>query len=237
MFYLDLDELEGLHKRLRLFSHNSANWFSFRDEDHAHFPQRKTAGNVRERITEFLGPKGITLHTGSRIKLLTNVRTLGYVFNPISFYFCFDSDGRAVCAIAEVSNTYGEMKLYLLDEGCLENDTFKLRVTKHFYVSPFSDLDTEFDFIFRIPSSGMSMRVDDYKKGKRVLLSALTGKREPLSDINLLRYALRFPLITVRIIALIHWQALLLRLKGLHYSNKTERMDLQKDIVKTTTLS
>jgi len=222
MFYLDLDEIERLHRKLKLFCKNKFNWFSFFDKDHL-----TGEGSTKEKLKLFLESKGIEW-TG-RATLLTNARTLGYVFNPISFYFCYDDHNKPLCAVAEVCNTHREMKLYLLDKACMSGDTFRLRTTKHFYVSPFSDLDTEFEFIFRVPSEFMQMRVDDYKQGKRILLSALTGTRKELTDSTLLWYGLRFPLITVRIITLIYWQALKLKMKGLPFWRKSDNMHLQKD--------
>jgi DUF1365 family protein len=208
MFYLDLSEDLD---HLRLFSKNRFNWFSFFDRDH-------------HDIREFLKSKDIGC---KRITLLTNARTLGYVFNPISFYFCFDENDQPVCSVAEVCNTHKERKLYLVDSS------LKLRTPKHFYVSPFSDLDTEFEFIFKLPSEFMQMRVDDYKDGKRILLTSLTGTRKKLNDINLLMYGVRFPLITIKVITLIYWQALKLRIKGLPFWNKKDNMHLQKDFVTT----
>jgi len=221
MFYLDLDEIDGVHKKLKLFSRNRFNWFSFFDKDH-------------HDLSVFLKSKDIEWN--GRATLLTNVRTLGYVFNPISFYFCFDEHNKPFCAVAEVTNTHNERKLYLLDNACFDNNTFRLRTPKYFYVSPFSDLDTEFEFIFRIPSQFMQMRVDDYKQGKRILLSSLTGTRKELTDLNLFFYGIRFPLITVKIISLIYWQALKLRLKGLKFWRKNENMDLQKNYIRTNNI-
>lgn len=218
MFYLDLGEVDAVHRKLRLFSKNKVNWFSYFDKDHT---------NLRE----FLNSKGVEWN--GRATLLTNVRTFGYVFNPISFYFCFDENDKPVCAVAEVTNTHKERKLYLLDSTCLDNETFRLRTAKLFYVSPFSDLDNEFEFIFRIPSQSMQMRVDDYRNGNRILLSALTGERKELTDSNLLRYGIRFPLITVKVIALIYWQALKLKLKGLPFWRKNENLHLQRDFITT----
>jgi len=224
MFYLDLDEVDTFHRKLRLFSKNRFNWFSFFDKDHL-----IGTGSIKEKLSLFLTGKDIKW-TG-RATLLTNARTLGYVFNPISFYFCFDENDEPLCAVAEVCNTHKEMKLFLLDKSCMDKDTFRLRTPKYFYVSPFSEPDTEFEFIFRQPSAFMQMRVDDYKQGKRILLSALTGTREEINDASLLWYGLRFPLITVKIISLIYWQALKLRLKGLPFWRKSANMHLQKDFV------
>ena len=218
MFYLDLGEIDDLRKKLRLFSRNRFNWFSFFDKDYSD-------------LHAFLRSKDIAAN--GRITLLTNVRTFGYVVNPISFYFCFDENDKPSCAVAEVTNTHRERKLYLLDKNCFDNDTFRLRTSKHFYVSPFSELDTEFEFIFRLPSAFMQMRVDDYREGKRILMSALTGTRKEITDKKLLWYGLRFPLVTVKIISLIYWQALRLRLKGLPFWRKNENKDLQRDFVTT----
>lgn len=227
MFYLDLDELQKVTSKLKWFSLNRRNLFSFRDKDHLQAGKIST----KENILEFIRSKGIVVEQ-PRITLMTNVATLGYVFNPISFYFCFDQSNKPVCAVAEVRNTHGEMKLYLLAKDCLEEDTFRLRITKHFYVSPFSELDTEFEFIFKLPGDNVIFRVDDYKNGSRILMSRLVGQRRELTDANLLRYSLRFPLIPVKIITLIYWQALILRLKGLPFWRKNENQHLQKDIVK-----
>lgn len=222
MFCLNLEELDSAHRELRLFSRNRFNWFSYFDKDH-------------HDLKSFLVSKNIQWN--GRAIILTNARTLGHVFNPISFYFCFDENENPQCAVAEVCNTHKERKLYLLDNDCLENDTFRLRTPKYFYVSPFSELDTEFEFIFKLPSHFMQMRVDDYKQDKRILLSALTGTRKPLTDLNLLWYGLRFPLITVKVITLIYWQALKLRLKGLPFWRKNANLHLQKDYVNTNPIS
>lgn len=230
MFYLDLDEIDRLSKQYFFFSRNKFNWFNFRDNDHLRFPTLKTGKSTKENVTAFLANNGIDLQEG-RITLLTNVSTFGYSFNPVSFYLCFDQHEKPVCAIAEVCNTHHEMKLFLLDNSCLEKDTFRLPVTKHFYVSPFFDLETTFDFILQIPGESMKMRVDDYKNNQRIFLSSLTGKRKKFSDTNLFWYGIRFPFITLKIITLIHWQALKLYLKGLPYLKKDADLHLQKDTI------
>src|SRR5580704_7186514 len=118
MFYVDLDELTLLNRKLKLFSVNGFNWFNFRDRDHTRFPTNETTKkSVKQSILEYLKTSNIDMDEG-RIMLLTNVATLGYSFNPISFYLCFDASENPVCSVAEVCNTHGEMKLYLLDQGC-----------------------------------------------------------------------------------------------------------------------
>ena len=233
MFYLDLDELDSLHRKLRLFSRNKANWFSFRDQDHVGSSDSKNKQkSTKENILRYIISQGVTAAPGCRIKLLTNVTTMGYIFNPISIYLCFDNMDNPLCAVAEVSNTHREMKLYLLDHSCFGGGEFRLRTAKYFYVSPFADLDTESDFIFKIPGEHLNMRVDDYQHNKRFLLTALTGTRKTLTDARLLWYGLRFPFITLGIMTLIHWQALVLYLKGLPFMKRNVNLHLQKDLVK-----
>jgi uncharacterized protein len=230
MFCFDLDELDILHKKLWIFSRNRFNFFTFRDKDHLQFPlgEGYNSKTVKQNITGFLFSHDIKLEDG-KILLVTNTSVLGYSFNPISFYLCFDAIGNPVCAVAEVCNTHGEMKLYLLDNSCLSVNTFQQKASKNFYVSPFISLSSAFDFVFKIPGEHLHMRVDDYEDNKRVLLTSLTGQKKQLTDLRLLWYALRFPLITVKIITLIYWQAFLLYLKKIPFQRKHVNVHLQQD--------
>jgi hypothetical protein len=121
------------------------------------------------------------------------------------------------------------MKLYLLDVDTLANGTFRKMVDKFFYVSPFADLASTFEFIFKVPADTMHMRVDDYQNGKRFLLSSLTGKKKVFNDSNLFWYGLRFPLIPLKIITLIYWQAFVLYLKRVPFNKKNFNLHLQKE--------
>lgn len=127
MFYLDLDELDMLTSKFRLLSRNRFNIFSFRDRDHLQL----AGSSVKENILAYLSSKGVD---GSefRIGLLTNLATFGYVFNPVSFYFCFDRSNNPVCAVAEVGNTFGELKPYFFNYEQFENNTFSKKNDKTF---------------------------------------------------------------------------------------------------------
>src|SRR5277367_3664626 len=100
MFYLDLDEIDSLAKQLNFMSRNRFNLFNFRDKDHLQIPREKpdTSKNIRQHITEYLRQNGIEIGDG-RIMALTNLCTMGYQFNPVSFYFCYDASGQIVCSI------------------------------------------------------------------------------------------------------------------------------------------
>lgn len=226
MFSLDLDEIDTLCEKLFLFSRNRFNVFNFRDTDHLSLGKE----NVKENIFEYLRQNGIALNKG-KIILVTNLRTFGYVFNPVSFYFCFDENGNPICAIPEVGNTFGEMKPYLLKEEDKTASGFRKMMTKYFYVSPFIELDTEFDFQLNIPNEKLQIVISDYAKGKKMFLSSLVGTRKELTNARLLWYTFRFPLITLQVITLIHWQALKLYLKKLPFLRKNDNPELQKGAV------
>jgi DUF1365 family protein len=231
MFYLDLDELDTLHQTLKLFSRNTFNWFTFRDEDHMQFQRGKThAKDIKSSVNAFLKSNDIA-EEPDRIMLLTNTAVMGYAFNPISVYLCFNAVGDPSCSVAEVCNTHGEMKMFLLDQQTFNNETFDGQVKKNFYVSPFVNLEAAFRFIFKIPKETLHFRVDDYEDDKRFLLSSLTGIRKELTDARLFRFGLQFPLITIRIMFLIHWQAIKLWLKRIPYENKNHNLHLQKEMV------
>jgi DUF1365 family protein len=231
MFYVDLEEIDGLTKKLSMFSRNKFNFFSFCDKEHLQFPidNPDTSKTTREHITTYLKEKGIEIGTG-RIMLLTNMNVLGYNFNPVSFYFCYNEQNEIQCAIAEVSNTFREMKPYLLSKETLKDGKFHLNTTKFFYVSPFIDHDTNFDFNLVVPDEKLNIRIDDYKNGERFFISTLTGTRVELTNSRLFWYSLRFPFITIKIISLIHWNALKLWLKKIRYHKKGEYPELQKDV-------
>ncbi|HEY9115365.1 MAG TPA: DUF1365 family protein, partial [Bacteroidales bacterium] len=115
MFYLDIDKLDELAGRLKLMSYNRFNVFSFYDKDHFKQKDNYNSEPVRARLGKYLGSEGLNF-IPSRVMLLTNLRLMGYVFNPVSFYFCYDENQEIKCVVAEVSNTFGEMKMYLVKE-------------------------------------------------------------------------------------------------------------------------
>lgn len=232
MFYLDLDEIEDLGERLKFMSRNRFNLFNFRDKDHLQLPREKpdTIKNTREHINNYLAENGIATPP-KRIMVLTNLCTLGYQFNPVSFYFCYNDADKPFCSIVEVCNTFKEMKPYFLGADTKKEEAFKLNTEKYFYVSPFIEMDTCFDFDLQVPGDKLQVRIDDYDKaGKRFFISTLTGTRKPLTDANLLLYFVSFPLITIKVIWLIHWQALKLWLKKLPFHRKADNAALQRGV-------
>lgn len=244
LFALDLDELPALHRRLPLFSVNRPNLYSFRETDYlpAHEPvhnasrpqpARHAAGDrprsLKQRVIDHLAARGVDL-AGGRVVLVTLPRIFGYLFNPVSFYFCYDRHGACIAALAEVTNTFREMKPYFLGPATRTDGAFRLRVPKHFYVSPFSDVDVEFDFMLRPPDARLAVQIDDHTGGRRMLTSTLTGPRRALTGARLAWFTVKYPLLTLRIIALIHWHALLLWLKKIPWFAKAGRAAEQRDL-------
>lgn len=231
MFYIDLDELDLLKRKLAFFSHNRFNVFSFRDKEHLQLPagEPDTSKSTKEHMIAYLRENHVE-YNGQKIMLLTNLSILGYNFNPVSFYFVIGKNGEPECAIAEVSNTFREMKPYFLSKEHLNKNTFHLNTRKYFYVSPFIDHDTNFDFNLAVPGDKLNIRIDDYKNEEKFFISTLTGITRPLNNLNLLFYSIRFPFLTLRIIGLIHWHALLLWIKKLPFHKKSENPDLQRGV-------
>jgi DUF1365 family protein len=234
MFYIDLDELEMLAQKLRWFSHNKFNLFSFCDAEHLQLPKENPdqTKNIRQHLEDYLKEHGVD---GSRlkIKLLTNLNVLGYNFNPVSFYYCFDEEGNPECCVAEISNTYREMKLFFFGKDELNGDTFKKITTKYFYVSPFIDHDDSFDFKLKVPADKLDIKIDDIDKdGNRFFISTLIGDKKPLTNAALLRYFFSIPLIPLQIMGMIHWQALKLWIKKIPFHPKAENPELQRNVYK-----
>ncbi|XDD52476.1 DUF1365 domain-containing protein [Leptospira sp. WS92.C1] len=224
-FSLDLDELELLDTRLKLFGVDRSAFFRFSTNDHLDFGKT----SVKDNILEYLKQNGVT-ETISKIILITNVRILGYVFNPVSFYFFYGAKEEPLCAVAEVGNTFGEQKPFFLGKESMRDEAFCLRTEKFFYVSPFVKLESEFEFTLRIPGDSLNIRIDVLENGHTVMITTYTGKKIELTDGNLLRMFIQYPLVTVKVIVLIHWQAFRLYLKGLPYIKKTENTNLQKGV-------
>lgn len=234
MFYIDLDEIDYLAKKLPFFSRNRFNLFSFRDAEHLQLPKDNPdkTKSTRAHLEIYLKENGIDAEN-LKIKLLTNLNVLGYNFNPVSFYYCFDETEKPVCCVAEISNTYHEMKLFFFGEKDLYGDVFKKITTKYFYVSPFIDHDDVFDFSLKIPTNKLDIKIDDIdKKGNRFFISTLKGKKRVLSNLSLLKYFFSIPLIPLQIMWLIHWQAFRLWLKKLSFHPKAENPELQRNVYK-----
>lgn len=208
---LDLDEIDALDGSLRLFSRNRFNLFSFHDRDHGD----RSGGNLRCHVERALGAAGIRPASG-RIALLTMPRILGYVFNPLSVYFCYDRGGSLHAILYEVANTFGGRHDYAFQVGrpC-EDGWLEHGCDKRFFVSPFMDMDLGYAFRVRPPEEGFNLSIMVGDAEGPMLSTVQTAERRTLSDATLAGVALAYPLMTLKVIAGIHWEAVRLWVKGL----------------------
>ncbi len=207
MVFLDIDRIAELSRVSPFFSVNRWNWAAFDDRDHLGDPRQ----SLRERLAKSAAERGLTL-PGGPIFLLTNLRYLGYCFNPVSYFYCYDGAGELSLVMAEVSNTFGEMHPYWLD-GSIETRTGGGRhydFDKAFHVSPFMPMDCRYRFGFTDPGASLVVQVSQRKpKHAEMFFDAtLRLEREPWSAGALHRALRRHPWMTLRVIAAIHWQAL-----------------------------
>ena len=227
MFYLSLDELSSISMKPRLLGVNRANIFSFIDQDY--LPGKNSlSSSLVERVKSIARDLGVT-NSIARIELLTNLRIFGYVFNPVSFYYCFDQEERLICCICEVGNTFGEKKVFLVEADA--NGHLKKQQKKFFYVSPFTELDHEFNFDIPAPDEKLDIRIDTTNGDSAVVRAALKGSRTALTDRNLLSLLFRYSWVTAKVITLIHFHALILWLKRVPFHRKEEAPDMQLDVL------
>lgn len=222
MFWLDLDELDEIAREVPIFSSNESNLYSLNEEDHFAFKP----GSLRANVIAWLQNQGETRGVG-RVCMLTLPRFLGYTFNPITIYVIHDLVGHPIHSVVEVGNTFREYKPYSVP---MEGEGFHARHVKNYYVSPFSELDLEFDFRFDLPDERLRVWIDDYRGEERELISTLFGERVPLTLPNLLWLTVKYPFITLRVIGLIHWEAFRLWWKKVPFYFKEADPDLQKDV-------
>ncbi len=212
-FLLDLDELPRLNREVTGFAYNRFSLFSFHDRDHG----PGTGEPLRPWVEQHLARADINLD-GGPIRLLCYPRTLGYVFNPISIYFCYrrtgDSDVLAAI-LYEVTNTFRERHGYLIpvapDAG---GEIIRQACAKELYVSPFIEMEMVYNFQIRPPATEFAVGIQETDKDGILLYASFSGRRQALTSRASLRSFLRFPLLTIKVIGGIHWEALKLWMKG-----------------------
>ncbi len=236
--YLDLSELEALEKKVIGFRYNRRGFFSFCDRDHFRFLRAEPGNaetiareklsydrakyegkNTRERIGILLQEQGLDFELG-RVMILTSLRTFGYYFNPVCFYFCFDKVGQFRAMFSEVNNTFHDQKMYLARIEDPSRKSFEIKETKNYYVSPFTSHDNVLRWRFTIPADRLAMAIDSLKGDKPELKTVLLGRQRELSPWSLWRLQFRHPFVTLMAIVLIHYQAAKLFIKKVPFGRK-----------------
>lgn len=206
---LDLSELDLLGRRLRFFSRRRFNLISFHDSDHG----AGSSASIEDHARALLRRAGLEAASG-RISLLCYPRVLGYAFNPLSAYFCYARDGALAATIYEVTNTLGERCSYVLPVSSAASGTLFQRCEKEMIVSPFNPLAGEYSFHVRPPAEQVTLGVLYREASAPVMRAHFHGDRVPMTDANILRVTASVPLMTTKIIAGIHYEAMRLWLKG-----------------------
>lgn len=218
MLALDIDETPELDRKLNLFAHNRSSLLALFDRDHA----ARVEAPLRPQIETKLKEAGIAWD-GGRIVLLAMPRLFNYVFNPLSVYFCYRRDGTLAALVHEVANTFGEWHFYVLPPRAGADGAITQSCEKAFFVSPFLDMDLSYDFRITPPGERTSVAMI-VKRGAEVALTAsFAGRRRELTDANILRVWAGNPLMTFKVIAGIHWEALKMWLKGVRFLGRGVR--------------
>jgi uncharacterized protein len=207
---LDLDALP----RAKLFSHNRFNLLSFHDKDHG----ASDGSSAKSWAIQILGSAGLSPDASWTIKLLCFPRLWGFAFNPLAIYYCIDAAGILQASIQQVSNTFGERHSYILRHGI---DPKAAQARKIFHVSPFMPLDGQYRFHLPLPADELSVMIKYLdSNGATRLIATQTGEATPATSAHMLRAVLTHPLMTLKVVAAIHWQALKLWRKGAKFYRK-----------------
>ncbi len=197
---IDLDEISQLDNNLNFFSYNKFNLISFFDIDHGN----RDGSNVKEWVKENLIKKNIKFQN-IRVEILCYPRIFGYVFNPLSVLYIYNENNELISIFYEVKNTFGEQHTYIFETK--DQTLIKNKCNKKFYVSPFIDMECEYNFSVTKPGDSISVVINQYDKEGKLLFASQDGKSQDLTTKNLILNYLKHPLMTFKVIVAIHYEA------------------------------
>lgn len=214
--FIDLDEIEQLDKSISIFSHNKFNIFSFYNKDHGDRDGNCLKKWVISNLQKYKIEGNI-----SKIKILCYPRIFGYVFNPLSIFYCYEND-KLKSIFYEVKNTFNEQHTYIFK--IKDGEEIKQKCKKKFYVSPFMDMETFYNFKLIDPNQRLSVMIKQTDAEGTVLTATQTGYKKEFNFKQLLINFFRYPLMTLKIISSIHFEALLLWKKGAIYRKRDKKV-------------
>ncbi len=197
---IDLDEIKEINNNVNLFSYNRFNLISFFDKDHGN----RDGGNIKEWVRENLIKKKIKF-LNFRVEILCYPRILGYVFNPLSILYVYNEKNELISIFYEVKNTFGEQHTYIFETK--DQKLIKNKCDKKFYVSPFIDMECEYNFSVTKPGDSISVIINQHDKEGKLLFASQDGKSQNLTFKNLILNYLKHPLMTFKVIVAIHYEA------------------------------
>ena len=223
LMYLDLSEVPSIFDRFWLWSAERKNIASFHRKDHLGDKDIPLDISVRNPIEQETGrrPQG-------PIRLLTHLSYFGFRFNPVSFYYCYDKDeNKLEFIVAEVNNTpWGEQYCYVLDAEnahslvkTANKQIQRYSADKKFHVSPFMTMDMQYDWRFSVPDESLSVHMENHQNGKKIFDATLELEQREINSSNLAMALIRFPMVTMKIVIAIYYQALRLWLKRVPFVN------------------
>ena len=213
--FIDLDEIEKLDKDISIFSYNKFNIFSFYDKDHGDRDGKPLKVWVLDNLKKFNINENI-----NKIKLLCYPRIFGYVFNPLSVFYCYE-DNLLKAVFYEVKNTFNEQHTYIFK---VKDNKIEQKCKKKFYVSPFMNMDTYYNFRLLNPNEKLSVSIKQTDKEDVVLTAVQTGTRKEFTFKQLIINFFKYPLMSIKIISAIHFEALLLWKKGAIYRKRDKKI-------------
>ena len=219
--FLDLDEINLIQKKIKIFSNNSFNILSFCDKDHG----PRDGSNLKNWVIENLKLNNIKFEN-IKVKLLCYPRIFGYVFNPLSIFFVYDNYSKIIAVLYEVKNTFGEQHTYIFkveDENIITNSC-----DKKFFVSPFIEMKSKYSFRIIKPEKKLSVSIDQSDMEGKLLYASQDGVAKEINNKNMLLSYISHPLMTFKVIAAIHFEALKLWLKGVKLVKK--KINLKNNI-------
>ncbi len=215
--FVDVDTLDADTDRRRLFSYNRFNLFSFFDRDHG----ARDGSKLRPWVEKHLDAAGLS-HAAANIRLLCMPRVLGYVFDPLSIYYCSDANGKLAAVLYEVKNTFGDQHGYLFPVEAGTAAPQDHIADKIFHVSPLIAMNARYRIRTTAPDDRLAVLIRESDDEGEFLVATLTGERRDLTDAALLGRFIRIPFLTLKIIVAIHFEAIRLMLRGVKYTTRPE---------------